>query len=582
MPNPVSSGASPVVVPNLSGFDKSFRNLLTARVGTLVPLVCDPVIAGTRVNLKSALNVSLPPLASDTFMNVDFKVEAFFVPASSLYGGMNDFITRRRVSTYVANVPDTSHLDPISAQMNEVGMPCLDLSNSQSWLNAGSLADYLGYRNLSGSPTPYGSRIYFNPLPFLAYHRVYDHFYRNSLVSIPIFNPVSSDAQSSFNTDIGALPWMRFNDGTGYRANRTISDSTSVGQLSMALRNDGSFLNAAHNSLVSPGVSGHLLALHQRHFGPDYFTTCTPHPVRNMPNGAAVNFTVNTTTGDGNIPISAIRMANALQMFAEKNNLVDDDIHAYNRAHYGVHTTGYGESLPRYLGSGSVNVYSHGITQNSEYTAGGTNNPMASIGATYGKGVGNGTLDLISGFEAPEFGYVFVMGSMVPRAAYSEGVVRHNLELVDNGLGGPYDIPDPIFQGVGAQPVYQFELDSTVISASTNQNFLDIFGYNQRFAHYMEVQDQIHGLFRDGQTLDSFAIQRTFRAPRIGGHFLVIDPDFMDQVSAVGTDISDYGYQLDCFFDYKVSMPLMAYSVPTLENMDGHTEWQPKSGYKLR
>lgn len=100
----------------------------------------------------------------------------------------------------------------------------------------------------------------------------------------------------------------------------------------------------------------------------------------------------------------------------------------------------------------------------------------------------------------------------------------------------------------------------------------------------MEKRSQLHGLFRDGQNLDAFALQRGFNATvALNSSFLPIPRSYMDQVAAVnGQDVSNYGYQLDCFFDYGVSMPLAAYSIPTLENPDGELEFVQKPGYKLR
>ena len=53
-----------VSVPHRSGFDKSFRNLLTGKCGTLVPIFCDEVMPNTTVNINLAMAVQLPPLAS--------------------------------------------------------------------------------------------------------------------------------------------------------------------------------------------------------------------------------------------------------------------------------------------------------------------------------------------------------------------------------------------------------------------------------------------------------------------------------------------------------------------------------------
>ena len=55
---------APVNVPKLSGFDKSHQNLLTAKVGSIVPVLCDELIPGSVVDLESAMSAQLPPLAS--------------------------------------------------------------------------------------------------------------------------------------------------------------------------------------------------------------------------------------------------------------------------------------------------------------------------------------------------------------------------------------------------------------------------------------------------------------------------------------------------------------------------------------
>ena len=73
-----------VKVPHRSGEDLSFQHLFSSKCGTLVPALWHEVIPGTKVYLKNALSVSLPPLASDTYMRVKFKTEAFFVPFRQL------------------------------------------------------------------------------------------------------------------------------------------------------------------------------------------------------------------------------------------------------------------------------------------------------------------------------------------------------------------------------------------------------------------------------------------------------------------------------------------------------------------
>ena len=85
------SDSVPVKVQPLSGFDKGNFHLLSAKVGTLVPVLCDELIPGSRVNLRQAISLSMPPLASDVYMKCDLKLEAFFVPMRICYGGFESW-----------------------------------------------------------------------------------------------------------------------------------------------------------------------------------------------------------------------------------------------------------------------------------------------------------------------------------------------------------------------------------------------------------------------------------------------------------------------------------------------------------
>lgn len=580
MANPITSGQQPVVAPNMSGFDKSFKNLLTAKVGTLVPVLCDPVVAGTRVNLRHALQATMPPLASDTYMNVDVKLESFFVPASSLYGGFNDFITKRDV------------YNPVQGAYKKAILPYIDLSEiafgevagqREACFGPGSLADYLGMRDLAMVPASQDLQYlpHLNPFPFLAYHRVWDRFYRNSLVTKPIFSR-AGDHPTSYGdwiNSISFLPYQCFTEGDEVMAAISEGATGSIGSYTSAgFLNDIMYKNG-RDCIENFGLPS-LFCLRQRNFGADYFTTCTPTPQKGNP--STINFKVDATSLEGEVSIAAFRAANAVQLFRERNNYCDDNIHSYNRAHYGVNRTGYGESLPVFLGQSVVNVYTNGVAQTGSVIQGSTSNPFNSVATQYGNANASGRGDLIDGFEAPEFGYVMVLASLVPTVAYSSGVERHMLELVNgNGVG---DIPDALLQQVGPQEVFEFELYGDklgAVSPSNPDGWRGVFGYQQRFANYMEKRDQVHGKFIDGQSLDAFALQRSFTAASLNTDFLMIPTTYLDQVAAVAAQISQFGYWMDIFFDYKVSMPLAAYSIPSLENPDGHTEWVARPGYTI-
>ena len=83
----------PVKVQKKSGFDKSFQNLFTSKVGTITPILVDELIPNSTVHLKAAITAALPPLASDTFMRCKLKYAAFFVPSRLLIQGYEKWLT---------------------------------------------------------------------------------------------------------------------------------------------------------------------------------------------------------------------------------------------------------------------------------------------------------------------------------------------------------------------------------------------------------------------------------------------------------------------------------------------------------
>ena len=80
MANNLTSSRVDVKVQNISGHSMSHRNSLTSRVGTLTPVLVEEVCPNSRMHLSTSFSVKLPPLASETFANIDYRLEAFFVP----------------------------------------------------------------------------------------------------------------------------------------------------------------------------------------------------------------------------------------------------------------------------------------------------------------------------------------------------------------------------------------------------------------------------------------------------------------------------------------------------------------------
>lgn len=527
----------PVNVPKLSGFDKSHQNLFTSKVGTITPILIDELIPGSKVNLKLALSASLPPLAADTFMRCAIKVEAFFVPFRLLAGSFESWFTdeAKRYATYpdsggssVVPTAKKGYL-PVLSGISDVDV----LGGLQA---AGSLADYLG---LKTSAATFFTNNAVSAMPFLAYHRVYHDWYRNTLVQSEVFLPPTwgsstAPTPSSSSTMAGMAPFSFFTDVLPSYIWSTKSDM---------LLADGKY----------------LYELRQRNFGLDYFTTATPSPQQ----GSAEVVSFSTSGSTGQFSIAALRAANSLQQFKERNNLAGNLFVEQCRARYGVSPSDGIAQRSLYLGSASFEVYSKGIFTQSQDTSGSvsTNNPFqGTAAAQFGNARASGNGLLVEHFEAKEPGYLLVNATLVPRVTYSSGIHRRFLHYI--GAGSLSDLANPILQNVGPQPIYQNELTGVGSNAY-------IFGYTDRYASFKTMEDELHGILRDGSSLQAFALQRSFSygsGPTINSSFLQIPTNYLDQVAAVSTFISNYGYWCDCYFDYKVAQPLAKYSLPSLQD----------------
>lgn len=530
----------PVNVPKLSGFDKSHQNLLTTKCGTITPILIDELIPGSKVHLKLALSASLPPLASDTFMRCSVKVEAFFVPFRLLAGSFESWFTdeQKKFAPYGSNVPTAKRgylpviggLTPESA----TGAGDNDQAAIDAIMAAGSLFDYLGCKTPNDqSVTSYS----LSAMPPLAYHRVYHDWYRNTLVQNDVFLPpttvgssgISPASNSSF---AGCAPFLFFS---------VSNPSYIINSLALMQLADGKY----------------LYELRQRNFGLDYFTTATPSPQQ----GSAEVVSFSTSGSTGQFSIAALRAANSLQQFKERNNIAGTLFVEQCRARYGVSPSDGVAQRSLYLGSADYEVYTKGVYNNTNEEQGTfNNNPFSgTVGAQYGSARATGNSTLVEGFEAKEPGYLLVNATLVPRVTYASGIHRRFTNY--RGAGSLADLANPILQNVGPQPIYMYELNGALVSTNP------VFGYTDRYATFKTMEDELHGLVRDGQSLQSFALQRGFAGtPYINSSFLEIPTDYMDQVTATSATISNFGCWMDCYFDYKVAQPLAKYSLPSLQD----------------
>jgi hypothetical protein len=232
---------------------------------------------------------------------------------------------------------------------------------------------------------------------------------------------------------------------------------------------------------------------------------------------------------------------------------------------------------PYYLGRVVLPVYQKGVYQHQSTKALQlSGNPFAAQGALGAKGgsaafAGQGSI--CDKYHSTTWSYVMCLFSLVPHAMYGTGI---NRELTIRKIG---DFPAPEMQTVGHEAIYSYELNFTVYSWTK-----PTFGYIPRYSRFKYMDDEVHGELRPGKSLDSFVLQRHLGEEELTltTAFLEIPQDALDDIFAVSTKAMKLSCWYEIFFEFKVSMPLADFCIPTLgEIEDTHTIKSPHGGSRL-
>lgn len=530
-----------VKVPHKSGADMSHRNSGTLTCGTLTPVLVEEVVPGTRCHLKVNEVVQLPPLVSDTYMNVKLKHEAFFVPFRLLCKSAEDwFCTNpKEVTIFNSSQNDTSQTRTLRA-----ALPVIQFDNTvpSSVYAPGTLIDFLGAKfdgqGIQGTFT-------FSPMSAIAYHLIWQEYYRNPKVQRTAFSdfPPTSTAYREPTSGVRFprliyAPYQYFH----------YADTNVIANYLIPM--DSSTYNTY--SLLNDGTS--LFDLRQRNFGFDYFTGARPSAQFGAP--AQVSMAIPSGANSTQFTIAQLRAANSLQMFRERNNMPSPRLVDQVRSRYGAVLADGIAQRPICIGSSSVDIVSRGVDQTAA-DAGGVN-PFNSVAAQYGRAFGGSSEYLIDDFTANEPGFIMVLQSIVPEVSYSTGVAAYMKRYLADGSIA--EMATPLLQNVGDEPIYDWML-------SDDPDSTNVFGYQDRFGTFMYHPNEVHGLFVDAQSLDTFVLQRSF-----GGiitqnsSFLEIPKNYLDGVFAVQSMVSGLSAWYDAKLDWKISLPLAEFSIPSLQD----------------
>lgn len=572
----------------INNFNLGREILLSGKIGRLIPVQCEEVVPGDRFKQSAAFLCRFAPLSAPAMARFNVHFHTFYVPFRIITP------ENSRESTYEKFIK--------SIGKHEEDVPVLPFlysktagSSVASRFEVGSLADYLGFPQTDSLPVD--DRV--SLLPFLAYQRIYQDFYRRDqierekvfpthLVSLELSNmqwqadDISDDLDDlqdaaepydlftlhrrNYERDYftSALPEPQFGDevaiGDGNIGWLTMPEILDVGVdfqgqgrvitmpqpgISFGENNykDARWLEIINNQSPYNGqnqLGDGIVGTNGFTNNLNVFLQGTTPFTNEMGEAIARNLQGNSIT------INEFRLAMQLQGIKEKINRVGTRYLEIMQGIYGVRVPDARLQRPIYLGGFKNPVTIGSVMQTSE-------SDKTPQGTLTGQMNASGSDVLChGGYEFKEHGYLMTIMSITPRTSYYGGMPRKFLKRM------PEDFYLPQFDHLGEQEVYKGEL-----LYKGNSFTKDTFGYQIRYAELKSSFSTVHGEFRT--TLDNWHVSRDFDAqPSLSPDFIKVDSQDVDRIFAFN-DIpgtSNEHFYMQIYIDLVAKRRMSKYSTP--------------------
>lgn len=527
MANIFSKIALPFIKSNR--FDFSHDVKMTLKMGYLVPTCCEEVMPGDVWEITPENMLRFAPLVAPVMHRVKVKTEYFFVPNRLLYSDWEKWIAGETISTF----------------------PYVELTDSLGF-EQGSAGDYLGFP--VGPIGDAGGVVKITPMPYAAYTKIWDEWYRYQSVQGEVHVPLDSgDNSAAYSPDQWTLlrrAWMAdyfttclpsAQQGDEVQIPLTFQDNIPVEFEALTdaaagipkVRNPYNGVLQDNQDLVTgtAGQSGefHAGAGNRAAYDPD---------------GSLVVDVQSQATS-----INALRLAWQVQSWLERNIRGGTRYVEMLLSHFGVRSDDARLQRPEFIGSTEgrmviSEVLSTAQTDNIvDAATAGIANP---VGQMAGHGISvNGGYTLR--FSAKEHGWIIGLVSVVPDTAYQQGIPRKFTRQ------DKLDFPWPSFANIGEQVVKTQEV---YIGAGTEIN--EEFGYQPRYQEMRFANNRVAGDMREEFT--DWHLGRIFTTkPTLSEEFIQCEPD--DRIFAV-QDGSDYIFA-HIFNKMTVRRKLPRYGIPS-------------------
>lgn len=560
---------------NRSKFDLSHGVKTTMSVGKLYPLKLLEVLPGD--SFKSVMTAVcrctssfLKPIIDNLFM----EVHHFFVPFRLLYDDSERVFGNPKPSAYSDNelAEYPSYSGPIS-------------------VTPGTVADYLGLPVKVNSSNMQFISAGCSVLPFRAFARVYNDWFRNENTvdemliqtgEVAYPDEVVDDFDWSPGHYTGQLPFVgKKKDYFTAGLPNTQKGMPSLVPLAIAnlpvvtgpvhstvnVSDSGApFYNTElfwgpsgdtspdlnYNSNFKPLFSraGNGMNTNQGTvIGPDSTVVDDNNTVSVVP----VNLWANGSGASSTVNVSDLRTAFQLQKMLEKDARYGSRYNEFLLGHFGVTSPDARLQFTEYLGGGRIPISVQQVSQTSSPTE---DSPLGAFGAN-SQSVGRTRYS--KGFT--EHGYVVTVGCIRQIHTYQQGIprmfFRHKRE----------DFYDPLLANISEQPVWRKQIFGYVSNGSDTSPLTDnVFNYNEAWADYRYEPSIVTGQLRSGisNSLDIWHLADYYsESPVFGQQFTNENADNVNRVLSVPSSSQD-NFLVDLWFNVSAIRVMPVYSTPGL------------------
>jgi hypothetical protein len=480
-------------------FDLTHDRKFSGKMGRLIPIMVMDTVPGDKIKINSSIMLRFAPLIAPIMHRVNAYIHFFFVPNRLTYTNWEDFITGGENGA-------AEHVAPY-------------VRYKTSDVTRGSLSDYLGLP-VDGDTAPDPSFVQASALPYLAYQKIYNEYYRDQNL-IPEVNDSYGDGQIPFWTDLqqlrtrswqhdyftSALPWTQ----KGPEAMLPLGDRAPIeaeDPLTFSMRqqfkriSDGVLIGGADIGSDGSGVLKDQIS----NVG-GYIDLMNSH-YTDLSQATASS-------------INDLRRAMKLQEWLEKNARGGSRYIESIQVHFGVRSSDARLQRPEYLGGLKTPVKISEVLQTSSND--GQPTPQGNMSG-HALTVGGGQK---VGMRCEEHGYIIGILSVMPQPCYQQGIPKHFSRL------DKFDYFWPSFANIGEQAI----LNKEIFVDNDEDKQLETFGYTPRYAEYKFMNNSVHGDFK--QSLDFWHMGRKFaNQPVLNKDFIEMDYTEVDRIFAVqdGTD----------------------------------------------